>query len=266
MQYSYGICCENIVDIEKVKIPENIENKVYEVMRIIDGKVLYFEEHMDRMEASIQFYDPGFIIDREKIIQLIRDLLNHTKASNNNIRIEGYLDNDKCHLIGFIVEGIYPDAKMYENGVHVKTLEYERKDPSVKYINHDYKEFVSGFIEKEKIYEALLFHEGKITEGSRSNVFFIKGNEVYSADSSEVLSGITRAKLAETLMNMGIDIIEKDISKKDINSYDAAFLTGTSIHVLPINKIDDMKYDIENKLLRKIMKAFEQTVLNYLTI
>ncbi|MBN2260360.1 MAG: aminotransferase class IV [Clostridiales bacterium] len=267
MTYSYGICCGTIVSLEQIKIPENIEYKVYEVMRIIDGKILYFEDHMNRMELSLQFYVPGYQIDRDKIMGTIRMLIEKSNAKNDNIRIEGYLDaQNECHLIGFLLKGRYPDKTMYQEGVVVKTFNYMRKDPKVKSINHSYKKMLEGFIEKENIYEAILYYENEVTEGSRSNVFFIKDGKVYSTFSKNVLLGITRAKLIETLNQINVELVEENILKSELEKYEVAFLTGTSIHVLPIRIIDEIEYDINNPLLREIMKAFDMTVKSYLTI
>ena len=265
--FPYGICCDTIVKIDEVIVPENIQNKVYEVMRIIDKKVLYFEEHMNRMEKSIRFYNPGFDLDRGKILELMKMLIESIEISEVNCRIEVYLNADgSIQLIGYLLPGIYPTAKMYDEGIEVKSLVYQRVNPNVKSINYNYKSTVNEFLRKEEIYEAILSHDNRITEGSRSNVFLIKNNQVYSAKGNEILSGITRKKVLETLKEMDISLNEDDIMMDELSTFEAAFITGTSIHILPISKWDDIEFNPQQPLLKEIMKAFKKTINRYLII
>jgi branched-chain amino acid aminotransferase len=265
--FPYGICCDTVVSIEKVRIPENIEEKVYEVMRIIDGKILYFEEHMDRMEKSIRFYLPHFELDRNKVLDLVKDLIDCIGIDRVNLRIEGYLRKDShLDLIGYLVRGEYPTEEMYLEGVVVKGFNYERINPTIKAINQDYKATVNRFIKENGIYEAVLYHDKHVTEGSRSNLFFIKNGCIYSAREEDVLSGITRQKVVETIGSMNIENIQKDILVGDIDQYEAAFLTGTSIHILPIRLFDNKRFDTDHPLLRELMKEFQKTLEKHMAL
>jgi branched-chain amino acid aminotransferase len=264
--FSHGICCDTIVTIDEIRIPDGIDYKFYEVMRISDKKILYFDQHMDRLETSVKSRFPEFILDREKIQNLIRELMAYIELENVNVRIEGYLDeNTMCHMIGYLVHGEYPDEHMYSKGVLVKTLALRRNNPNVKAIDKNYKELVDEFIRTEDVYEALLWHEGRITEGTRSNVFLISKGIVYASLPKDVLSGITKQKVVETLSCMAVPYIEKEILVSELEHYEAAFLTGTSIHILPIAQLDDKIFDVNNKLLRRIMSEFNTTVQSYLT-
>ncbi len=265
--FPYGICCDTVVSIEKVHIPENIAEKVYEVMRIIDGKILYFEEHMNRMEKSIRFYLPDFDLDRNKVLDLVKNLIDCNGVDRVNLRIEGYLRSDShLDIIGYLLRGVYPTEEMYREGVVVKGFNYERNNPTIKAINQDYKETVNHFIKENDIYEAVLYHDKHVTEGSRSNLFFIKAGRVYSAREDDILSGITRKKVVETISVMNIESVQKDILIGDVDQYEAAFLTGTSIHILPIRLFDKKEFDVNHPLLRDLMKGFQKTLEKYMLL
>jgi len=266
MYKKYAICKDKIVKRNEVKKPNDIQGEIYEVIRIIDGKTLYFTGHMNRMEKSVQSYIEGYKIDREKTRKLINELILATEIKNGNIRIEGYLNNGKnCDMIAYIVKGNYPDESMYKNGVIIKTMQYKREKPNEKIMNTEYKNKVKLFLEENNAYEALLFSDGKVAEGSRSNIFFIKDGKVYSSKKDDILLGITRGKVIEILEDLNINLIEEEILLESLGDFNTAFLTGTSINVLPIKEIDEYKFDVNNDILRKIMKEFETVLKKYLT-
>ena len=42
------------------------------------------------------------------------------------------------------------------------------------------------------------------------------------------------------------------------------FISGTSPKILPIKEVDQIKYDINNIIMRKLMKAFDEEVESYI--
>lgn len=267
MYKKYAICNNKVVKKDEVKIPKDIQGEIYEVIRIIDGKTLYFTGHMNRMEKSIQPYIKDYKIDRKKTRKLINELILATEMKNGNMRIEGYLNNGKnCDMIAYIVKGNYPDQSMYKKGVIIKTMQYKRENPNEKIMNVEYKNKVKVFLEENNVYEALLCSDGKISECSRSNIFFIKDGKAYSSKKDDILLGITRGKVIEILEYLNIKLMEEEILLESLGDFDAAFLTGTSINVLPIRKIDGYMFNVNDDILRKIMKKFETVLKKYLTI
>ena len=103
----------------------------------------------------------------------------------------------------------------------------------------------------------LVNREGRITEGSRSNVFFIRGREVWTAPSDRVLLGVTRSKVIDVIREAGLDLHFKSVREDHLASFDAAFISGTSPKVLPIASIGDISYDVNDPVLRDIMKRYE---------
>ena len=70
-----------------------------------------------------------------------------------------------------------------------------------------------------------------------------------------------RRHLLQLCDEMGVPVIQQAISKADMPYVEAAFLTGTSIKVLPIAKIDGVRYNSSNHpLVQKLMKRFDEYV------
>ena len=59
--------------------------------------------------------------------------------------------------------------------------------------------------------------------------------------------------------------IEQDIYKDEIADFDAVFLTGTSINVLPVKSINNTHYDsVNNELVRSLINDFNKFTNEYI--
>jgi branched-chain amino acid aminotransferase len=154
---------------------------------------------------------------------------------------------------------------MYQNGVESEFFRAERIDPNIKKINPALIERISTFIKTENIYDALLVSEGEtIMEGSKTNVFFIRDNSVYTAPGSLVLKGITRQKVFELCKNLRFQIEETLIPAMDLQTFDAAFFSGTSPKILPISRIANIRFQPNHEILRLLMHAYEEMIAAYM--
>ena len=163
------------------------------------------------------------------------------------------------HSILYLSPTRYPSDEQYKTGVPAELFHGERKNPTVKMMDQTLRDATDAAIKENKLYEVILVdRDGLITEGSRSNIFFIKDGEVYTSPLHQVLPGVTRGKIVEIIGNKGAKIHERPIPETEIGSFDAAFISGTSPKVLPISAIGDIKYDVDEPLLRNIMDWYDE--------
>jgi len=160
----------------------------------------------------------------------------------------------------YFIKSKYPEKKVYEKGIHTILFHSERENPNAKIINATLRNKVNDKIKKESAFEALLVNENNfITEGSRSNIFFVKKDKVYTAPAGEVLIGVTRSKVVQICKELNIEVVEEHVSVEELDNMDGAFMTGTSVSVLPITTIDDRKYNsIDNKIIKTISNEYKK--------
>ena len=242
-------------------IPEriNVGRIIYEVVRVIDGKPLFFEEHLERFFNSV--LNAGFVITLSKkgLVLRINALVEVNKLNEGNIRFQlSFVDNIEPIFTAWVTPFIYPLKELYNKGVMLTIMEAERENPTIKVYNPKLKDKVSSQIFQNDIYEVLLVNNnGMITEGSRSNIFFVKGSTILTPLSTSVLPGITRQKVMDIAKNHGISCSEVDIEYNSIRSFDGAFITGTSPKVLPVKAIDEVSFNPENTTIKKIMFEYD---------
>jgi branched-chain amino acid aminotransferase len=133
----------------------------------------------------------------------------------------------------------------------------ERKDPESKVINHKLRSSIYHKLIVEGGYEAVLVNEHNlITEGSRSNIFFLKGKSLVTAPDNVVLNGITRKYVLQICDENEISVEFSCVDVNDIKNYDAVFMTGTSPMVLPFCCIGDSLFNVNLPVIEKLRSLY----------
>jgi branched-chain amino acid aminotransferase len=250
---------------------------VYEVLRIIDGIPLFFDDHFQRLINSCrmigQIYEPDKKELSRQIIELARInafktgnitlklIFNHSVSQSFNNSVFQSFNNSVFQsfipsVFIYFIPHSYPSDEDYRNGVKVGFLEIERNNPEAK-VDQGVKEKVTQSDQAPDVYEVMLVDkDGFITEGSRSNMVFVKGNALYTCPLNRVLKGITLTKTLEIASQENIPVVFEAVHKTSISSYDSMFITGTSPKILPVAKAGNTTFDTENQLMRKLIKLY----------
>lgn len=238
---------------------------IYEVIRIIDGIPLFLEEHYQRLKNSAGILGIEISTNFEDIKKNIEKMIKLNNISNNNIKIVVNNFSQNIDYYFFFIKSSYPNEDLYKLGIRTLLYDSMRENPNAKIINKSLRKDVDALLSKKNCYEALLVNSlGEVTEGSRSNLFFIKDGKVYTSPPGDVLMGITRQRIIKLCNDNNIDVVEAPIYSKSLNSYEAAFISGTSPKVLPISCIDDIHYSTSNHTLLKVMDIYNNEINSYL--
>jgi branched-chain amino acid aminotransferase len=119
---------------------------------------------------------------------------------------------------------------------------------------------VNSELQSRQAYEALLVNrEGLITEGSRSNVFFImEDGTIVTPPDSLVLSGITREKIIGLCRSEGMNLIFGAVAETDLSGFRSLFITGTSPMVLGVQSVEDHRFDAGNPVTDNLHTLYER--------
>lgn len=234
---------------------------VYEVIKIIRSLPVFFDEHMQRMRNSMR--SASLRADGKVVESLVRasvvQLLQANPVQRNNIRVTLVFNQQASlqHTVVQFIASSYPSADDYRNGVPVATLQAERHNPTAKIEDRPLRERANQLIRQNALYEVLYVDQnGEITEGSRSNVFFVKGQNIITAPHQRVLGGITREKVLECCKQHGFALELRCLPQTELPAIDAMFLTGTSPCVLPINNCNSASYIVDSPIVDVLAKAY----------
>lgn len=257
-----GSCIIKDGSIEPVDEQSHIgdDNEVYEVLRIESGRPLFLSDHLDRWRSSMKALGRELPKWTDSFDAVIGWLIACNTLPDCDMRIVASADGSvQC---GY-VETVYPSPEMYRDGVNVELLKAERDKPRLKIFHAGMRSEASRQQANTGAYESLLVDkDGSITEGSRSNVYFItKQGVIYTAPDDDVLGGIMRKHVLGICKGKSVEVNFQKVNTGEIANFDSAFLSSTPMRILPIKEVDSKTMNVNNPSLRLIMAEMENLVL-----
>ncbi|MEM7293130.1 MAG: aminotransferase class IV, partial [Pseudomonadota bacterium] len=90
--------------------------------------------------------------------------------------------------------------------------------------------------------EALIVRDGRVVEGSSSNVFAVIEGRVHTpATSNEILPGITRSLLIALARELDLDVVEDELSLDSALGADEVWISSSTRGVIAVSSIDDQQ-------------------------
>jgi branched-chain amino acid aminotransferase len=229
---------------------------VYEVMRLMNSCPVFFHEHMERLVESVRLTGKEMLADIDELKEGIITLIATENITEGTIKIVYNYNESSCYIIYFI-RSSYPTEIQYSQGVKGILVHAERRDPASKKIDSALRSSINQQIQLENAYEALLVNDkDEITEGSRSNIFFIRNEKLVTAPEGVVLNGITRKNLIKICYENNIDVEFRCVKAEEIKDFDGAFMSGTSPVVLPYRCIGEIKLNAALSIIEKLRTLY----------
>ena len=224
---------------------------VYEVIRTYCGVPFQLEAHLARLERSARAIELPLSFTSQE----------WTRYVVEGIRLGGYAES-KVYIQ--LTRGVAPrehrfpasvhpttvmtvremhsvDARLRTQGVGVLTMEdlrWGRCD--IKSVN-----LLANVMARQRAYlagafEAVFVRGGEVTEGAVSNVMVVtQGALVTEPEGERILSGVTRDVVLTLARKEGVAVQERPIGLDELRGADEMFLTGTTVEILPVVRVDD---------------------------
>lgn len=234
-------------------------DSIYEVIRMVKGTPLFFYDHVERLENSVTQQHKEMLAGIEELRQHIIGLSLSEGNIEVNLKIVFNYNSGRSNYLLYFIKPIYPTQDQYDNGVKGILYPAERKNPASKVINHQLRSEIFHKLILEGAYEAILVdHSSCITEGSRSNIFFIRQGILYTAPENRILNGITRKYIVDICIEHKIQVVMECVKADEICLFDSVFMSGTSPMVLPFSCINDKYFDVKLPLLKELRQLYIQ--------
>ena len=228
---------------------------VFEGIRFYNGRVFKLEEHMDRLYDSARVICLQIPASKE---QLTRDVLATIRA--NDLQ-DGYvrlvvtrgkgdlgINPRLCPKASIIIIAakikLYSE-ELYQKGLDIITCATRRMSqaavpPAVKSLNYLNNILAKIEAHQANAAEALMLNEaGYIAECTADNVFIIKRGTLYTPPvSAGSLRGITRGAVLDLAEEIGVPVVETELTRYDVFVADECFLTGTAAELVPVVQVD----------------------------
>lgn len=259
---------EEVTPIEEIEIFDDLVGKgVYEVIKVQKNVPMFLEDHLERFFKSIDALGYKCDLTLENIKNRVDFLIDKNPKGDRNLKlIFSETKDGTFKLLIFFIDTVFPDEKLYKEGIKTVTINLQREDPNIKIQRNWYKEKVGNFLKEKEAYEALLVDDdGFITEGSRSNIFYVIGDEIITTQGDKVLLGITREYVLKVIEKLGYKLVNKTLDIRDLKDIDGAIMTGTGVGVIPISTIDSYNINsTNNKIINLILENYNKIEDEYI--
>ncbi|MEO9021332.1 MAG: aminotransferase class IV [Ginsengibacter sp.] len=214
---------------------------IFDYFRTVNNRPVFLDDHLDRFYHSASGMNLVVTVNREKIKEIIQELMVKNNISDSGIRLTltgGYSEDGyslaKPNLL--ITQTPFAFKKEnFEKGIRLVTYDHQRQLPQVKTIDYIMAIHLQLFIKENKADDVLYHNHSAVCECPRSNFFIVTKNEEVLTPAKNILKGITRKKI---LGFPEFNVKEADINLEDIGDAKEAFVTSTTKNVLPVLEID----------------------------
>jgi len=218
---------------------------IFETMRYISGKkIVYFRQHIARLKESCRVIKMPFPYSHLAIERNIARLVKLNSLDDANLRITVYRAEILSSTVITAKKYQPYSARVYRRGFSAAICPFKDTESSflrrLKTTNRIFFELALQEARQRGFDEAVILNSrGNIAEGSRTNIFFIKEQEIFTpALSGGCLDGITRKAVIDSSRACGFSTYEGNFTLKDLQDADEAFLTNSLIGVMPLTRLE----------------------------
>ncbi len=253
----------------------NFADGCYEVIRSYNGKIFRMEDHVKRMAYSLRelHIDSGA---PEKMKAIAEHLLRENYPGHEHALVYYQVTrgaHKRMHRFPTVqVEPTFlatsslftPYAKEFEEGAGIILVEdYRWGRCDIKSIGLIPNVMSQQKAWENKAIEAVFVRNGIVTEGTHTNVAGIKkGIFITPPLSHHILAGVTRAAVMEICTELGITVVEKEITEKEFLEMDEIMVIGTTLEVTPVIVVNSLQVGNgrPGEYTRKIQDKFRKKV------
>jgi branched-chain amino acid aminotransferase len=218
--------------------------------------IFRLQEHTDRLFNSAHILQMKMPFSKQEIADAMCAAVRENKLESAYIRPMAFYGAEAMGIAAKTLSthvicaawswGAYMGEEALTKGIRVKTSSFSRHHVNITMCkakaNGNYMNSILAHQEaaNDGYDEALLLDvDGFVAEGSGENVFIIRKGKLYTPDLTSALEGITRDTIVQLAKEIGLEVIEKRITRDEVYTADEAFFTGTAAEVTPIRELDN---------------------------
>ena len=226
---------------------------VYEVVSVLDGKLIDFPGHQARLNRSLDALEIGQPLSDDDYLEMFRQLVTKNQIGDGLIYLQVTRGNPGDRDFAYppqdtpqtVVAFTQAKPGLAENpaaqtGWKIITLPDERWGRrDIKTVQLLYPSMAKMAAKAQGADDAWLIEDGKVTEGTSNNAYIVKGNTIVTRElSHDILHGITRAAVLRLAREAQMQIEERGFTPAEAAEADEAFVTSASAFVMPVVAID----------------------------
>ena len=210
--------------------------------------IFRLEEHTERLFNSAKILRMNIPFTKEQVMEAQKAVVRDNKLESCYLRPLTWIGDKKLgvspkgntiHLmVAAWAWGAYLGEEGMKRGIRVKVSSYTRHHVNITMTQAKaVSNYTNSILANNEA--MLLDTNGFVSEGAGENLFVVKDGVVYTPDlSAGALNGITRNTVMHICKDLGLELVQKRITRDEVYICDEAFFTGTAAEVTPIRELD----------------------------
>ena len=250
---------------------------IYEVVPVLGRKLLRIDEHLTRLQNSLDRISLLNPFNNEEWANIFSELLEKNEGEDRAIYLQisrgAYLKRDlstqqkvgeatPATVFAMVLQVVPPDIEVVSAGISVITLDDFRWNAcDIKSTSLVANVMLKQQAIDAKVDDAILIKNGVVTEGTASNVFLVKDNVLITPPSDkQLLPGITRDLVIEIAKNNAILIEERKIKLAELYTADEIWMTSSTREIAPVISLNGkaVSSGVAGKMWKRMVDLYQQ--------
>lgn len=252
-------------------------DSVYEVVPVFGNKMLRLDEHLARLQNSLNRICLPNPHDDAEWAKIFSDLLEKNTGEDRAIYLQvsrgAYAKRDlsipeqtdiqfQSTVFAMVLQVTPPDIEVVSAGISVITVDDFRWNAcDIKSTSLVANVMLRQQAAEADVEDAILIKSGVVTEGTASNVFIVKNNVLITPPTGRhLLPGITRDLVIEIAKNNTILVEEREIKEAELYDADEIWMTSSTREIAPVISLNGEKVGsgAAGVMWRHVMNLYQQ--------
>ncbi|WP_136795354.1 D-amino-acid transaminase [Desulfosediminicola ganghwensis] len=224
---------------------------VYEVTAVLDGKLIDYEGHANRLQRSLKELGMKMPVTPDQMLEIHRELVRRNDVAEGLVYLQvtrGAADRDFAYS-----DDLTPTLVLFTQAKKVSSVKAGIKvisAPDIRWGRRDIKTvqllapcMLKMLAKKEGKDDAWMVEDGYVTEGTSNNVYIVTADDTIVTRnlSNSILHGITRSAVLRLAKEQNMQVVERPFTIEEAQQAKEAFMTSATAFVYPVVEIDGVK-------------------------
>lgn len=246
---------------------------IYEVIPVFANKMLRLEEHLDRLQNSLDRISLTNPMSKAEWSNTFSQLLEKNDGEDRAIYLQisrgAYAKRDLSintdyppTIFAMVLQVTPPDLEVVSAGISVITVDDFRWNAcDIKSTSLVANVMLRQQATEAQVQDAILIKNCTVTEGTASNVFIVKNNVLITPPTGrQLLPGITRDLVVEIAENNAILVEQRAIKEAELYTADEIWMTSSTREIAPVISLngEPVSSGVAGSMWKRMMDLYQQ--------
>ena len=246
---------------------------VYEVIPVFGNKLLRLDEHLNRLQNSLNRISLLNPHSNEEWAEMFLGLLSKNDSEDRAVYLQisrgvypkrdlGIKAEYPATVFAMILQVAPPDIEIVSAGISVITVDDFRWGAcDIKSTSLVANVMLKQQAAAADVEDAILIKNSMVSEGTASNVFIIKDDVLITPPTGQkLLPGITRDLVIEIAKNNSILVEEREVKETELYSADEIWMTSSTREIAPVIRLNDkaVGYGAAGDVWKRVVDLYQE--------